>query len=290
MSIDWTLPCETTETPPRPVRVLATDRPNPDRPIVVMRDDGQVFTVGSDGIGNPQGYANGTYGRITLRNVAPPKPDPVQWKTWVSLYHDGRAIIASGPGDTGYTTSDLVERRCIDWMSDGSPVPVEDDPVRYGVCEVCVEKSVKRCDVLVAERDRWQAECEHWAGTSSSWIFERDALKAERDKWWNEFDTTRTELALMTAARDKCAAEVERLTKANLRILGEIGQMRPVVEAAVEWASDSKKAYAHLLLQLQDAVRAYQATLKKNDRVSRPKIYTFTRDVPDGSCQDWEMK
>lgn len=43
--IDWTQPIETTETPPRPVRVLETDRPNPDRPIVVMRDDGQVFTA-----------------------------------------------------------------------------------------------------------------------------------------------------------------------------------------------------------------------------------------------------
>ncbi len=65
--IDWTQPIETTETPPRPVRVLATDAFGA-WPIVCMIG-GLVFRFTASGV-----CADG---QITLRNVSPPKPEPV---------------------------------------------------------------------------------------------------------------------------------------------------------------------------------------------------------------------
>ena len=84
--IDWTQPIETTETPPRPVRVLATDIDGSQFPIVAAilglgdtrlgrcANDGEHILLTSDGMA------------VRLRNVAPPKPEPIMHEGWVRLY------------------------------------------------------------------------------------------------------------------------------------------------------------------------------------------------------------
>ena len=67
MTIDWTQPVETTEDPPRPVRVLATDIDDTLHPVGVWYPDAwKMVRYRIDGC---------TGARFpTLRNVAPPKP------------------------------------------------------------------------------------------------------------------------------------------------------------------------------------------------------------------------
>ncbi len=98
-------------------------------------------------------YSCSAFGKLGLRNVAPPRPEPVQHEVWISLYANGGTVTLTNNAHPalGY---EPVQCRRIAWMSDGSP-PGEDDPVRYGVCETCVEKAVKRCDELIVERDAW---------------------------------------------------------------------------------------------------------------------------------------
>jgi hypothetical protein len=310
--IDWTQPIETTETPPRPVRVLATDLPNTQFPVCVAFD-------GSDGTLTPRYTLDGRPDlnsiRPTLRNVAPHKSQPMRHSLWVRLFYDGTydVPISERPHQLIYDDSFFVE---VPWMSDGSPVPGEDDPVRYGVCETCVERSVKRCDELVAERDRWKAECEHWAGTSSSWIFERDALKAEVERLKARHTEDGTQIEYLHASISALKDEMERLNKANLRLLGEIARMRPVVEAAVaiESAHIGHLALNKLCTELGRAVRAYQSTPKKTAEQAVANVaammgpvktcHNCRHDTKGGicavegpfgfddnnDCQDWEMK
>lgn len=121
MTIDWTQPVETTEDPPRPVRVLFDPRG-----VASAADmDGQLWwvTVDGDAIYRVGG------GQITLRNVPPPKPEPVLWESWCLLTRDG-VVVAHADEDeadmemtssaAGFHT--FVEKRRIAWMSDGSPV------------------------------------------------------------------------------------------------------------------------------------------------------------------------
>jgi len=204
--IDWTQPCETTETPPRPVRVLATDVGD-FSPVVVALPDGFVLRFNTDG--TPYFGSH-----VSLRNVAPPKPEPVMREAWVNCYAPDNII--------GHATREEADRKgrpdareaClrVAWMSDGSPVPGEDKTAEY---------------------------------------------KADRDWLSQKYQD-------MIAERDSLKAEVERLNKANLRLLGEIGQMRPVVDAAVAYGN-STDASTHnpTFVALMKATYAYQNTLKK---------------------------
>ncbi len=96
-------------------------------------------------------YSHAAFDRLILHNPAPTKPEPVRHSAWLCLTADGGAAVAYLKPKGAFA----VEVRQIAWMSDGSP-PGEDDPVRYGVCETCVEKAVKRCDELIVERDKWR--------------------------------------------------------------------------------------------------------------------------------------
>ena len=160
-AIDWTQPVETTEDPPRPVRVLATDRPNSNHPIVVMRDDGQIFAVGLDGDGIPQLFKNGTWGTVTLRNVPPPKPKPVLHEAWVWWNSAGKATVSLNEEwcihqktrERGVYTRAAV-------MSDGSPVPGEDDLATKQITEFA---------------ERYQDDVNHWKAKA-------EALQADADR------------------------------------------------------------------------------------------------------------
>lgn len=133
--IDWTQPVETTETPPRPVRVLATNV-GEICPVVIGLPDGSVVRFRLDG--TP--YCT----PLTLRNV-PVKP--VLHERWVNLYDtyagslyysEKRANSEAGKG--------RVECRRIAWNSDGSPVEDDRDPLCYGA--------------LKDDRYNWKAKAE----------------------------------------------------------------------------------------------------------------------------------
>ena len=223
--IDWTQPIETTETPPRPVRVLATDAYG-EWPVVGMID-GLVHRFTADG--RPNVYS------FTIRNVAPPKPEPVLREVWLNCYPCGGVTAHTTEGfahEAAYPDRETCRR--VTWMSDGSPVPGEDDPVRYGVCETCVEKAVKRCDELVVERDNAVRDFSH-------------AMKLVRS---------------YAAKIDRLETEVGHLSSAGLIMeqKAEIARMRPVVDAAIVWERHFTKLAADRLVV---AVRAYQSTPKK---------------------------
>ena len=146
--IDFSKPVETDEDPPRPVRVLATDVAIPQFPIAVVVPPTGVFAY--NGCGECR-YAD----QPRIRNVAPPKP--IIWTQWVALYADGCTEFVDGPnGPFGFAGTQLrVEH--IQWMSDGSPVPGEDEPL-YGSWEA-------RAVEVEAERDKYadmvkKAQCE----------------------------------------------------------------------------------------------------------------------------------
>jgi hypothetical protein len=160
--IDWTQPIETTETPPRPVRVLFDKDGRPEAAHIDDNHASPSFNLFAlERIGAGVNATRGMYS-IPLRNVAPPKPEPVRYERCVALTDNGGFLSAWETEEQCREYSkgiaNVVKYRRIAWMSDGSPVPGEDDPLRYGVCETCVEKSVKRCDELVAERDSLKAE------------------------------------------------------------------------------------------------------------------------------------
>jgi hypothetical protein len=195
--IDWTLPIETTETPPRPVRVLFDSAGE----VYGVDIETNLWGICSDKVSVCRRDDNGMGTHfITLRNVTPPKPEPE--------FHDS-----------------------LEW------------------------------DELVAERD---------------------SLKAE----------------------------VERLNKANLRLLGDIGQMRPVVDAAVAWEAWYKRYFSTnitVVTGLLEAVRAYQSMPKETASEAVANVAAMMGPVEncgtchnnDGltchlssefHCQDWEMK
>ena len=148
--IDWTKPLETTEDPPRPVRVLAIDIQDAykDHPVaayfpMVDNRGGYVAWYRLDGTSGGSG--------IRLRNVA---PKPVRHEAWVNLYVDGVVgahrykEMADKHATNGYgeIDPDRVECRRIVWHSDGSPA---DDTV-----------SREEYDRVCAEQDTLKSECE----------------------------------------------------------------------------------------------------------------------------------
>ena len=78
--IDWTQPVETTETPPRPVRVLCTDNEGRGYPIAVSID-GWTAVFNNEGETPQRGYP-------ALRNVAPPRPEVKRRVVRSPIAHD----------------------------------------------------------------------------------------------------------------------------------------------------------------------------------------------------------
>lgn len=120
--IDWSLPIETTGTPPRPVRVLCTNAGG-DYPVVILlpgvMDNCISRRLLTGGI-NPD-----------IRNVPEDKPAPVLRGVWVNLYENGRSGTPCSTETYANSVHDMIgwddriECRRITWMSDGSPVPGE---------------------------------------------------------------------------------------------------------------------------------------------------------------------
>ena len=144
MTLDWSKEIETTEDPPRPVRVLFDPRG-----VASAADmDGQLWwvTVDGDAIYRVGG------GQINLRNVAPPKPVPVLLEAWVVWTNDGRIDIA-------YSREASAKERVKSWggvyaraaaMSNGSPVPAS--PEQFD--------QMREMAKLIQDRDEWRTKVE----------------------------------------------------------------------------------------------------------------------------------
>jgi hypothetical protein len=142
MTIDWTQPVETTEDPPRPVRVLFDKDGRPE----AVRIDCILFGLTENTI-----RLGGKL--VTLRNVAPPKPEPVLMEGWLNLYSDQN--IKPTMQDTKREADDIaregrVECRHVTWMSNGSPVPAS--PQQFD--------QMREMAKLIQERDGWRAKAE----------------------------------------------------------------------------------------------------------------------------------
>ena len=145
MTIDWTQPCETTEDPPRPVRVLCNGG---DVEACIL--GGELWWIDpSNELCWRQGdNDDGDYVNITLRNVAPPKPEPVLIERWATVWGDGAFY---GP----FKSRPLAELRGsqvirLAWMSDGSPVPAS--PAQFD--------HMREMAKMIQERDEWKANAE----------------------------------------------------------------------------------------------------------------------------------
>jgi hypothetical protein len=164
--IDWTQPIETTETPPRRVRVLF-DKDGAFAGAVYIYDD--LHTVRGVRACRPG------YDSIPLRNVAPPEPGPVLREAFLHLYADGGVAVTY----VRTSAAPAVEVRHEKWMSDGSPVPGEDKTAEYKADRDWLSQKYQD---MIAERDRWKAQCEGWAAKATEWTLERDSLKAEVER------------------------------------------------------------------------------------------------------------
>jgi hypothetical protein len=242
MTIDWTHPVETTEDPPRPVRVLATDLKSKYCVAGVVTnskgDDNVLFST-MDGF---------VLGGPALRNVPPPKTEPVLMEGWVNLY-SGRDIKGTVQC-TKREADDIaregrVECRRIAWMSDGSPVPWEE----HGLAGTFALKLNK----MTTDRDAWRTQCEKWAAKASEWALKNEALKASLEDVTRQRDDA---TAAIKEWRTKAEEALSLLRTANDRV----EDMRPVVDAAVAGVDSFNKRG---LLRLIEAVRAYQQSPKK---------------------------
>ena len=116
--IRWDLPVETSETPPRPVRVLATDFKAKGFPYLCAVDYGDHE---AHALFSAEGWD--TQRVMRLRNV-PAKP--VLLEAWISLYSDGRSpskfFKTKEACENATLKTGRAECRRIVWHSDGSPV------------------------------------------------------------------------------------------------------------------------------------------------------------------------
>lgn len=142
----------------------------------------------------------------TLRNVAPPKPKPVLLEGWLNLYQDKSlkgTLCATKREADDVAREDRVECRRIAWMSDGSPV--EEDPVRYGVCETCVEKAVKSAD--------------EWRTKAEAIRVEVDRLRTDRNACLDQINALNNDIEDMRSGEDDAAGKrAERLHFDNLAL------------------------------------------------------------------------
>jgi hypothetical protein len=138
--IDFAQPVETTETPPRRVRVLF----DKDGSAAAVHVGEYILSLGSPHL-------------PALRNVAPPKPEPVLREAWVNCYAPDNII--------GHATREEADRKgrpeareaClrVAWMSDGSPVPGE-IARDTGLWESTLAENER----LTSERDKWKHDAE----------------------------------------------------------------------------------------------------------------------------------
>ena len=147
MTLDWSKEIETTEDPPRPARVLATDGPCAKFPVIAVIGNAFHREFSVDGRQDEAAHVI----PLRLRNVA---PKPVRHEAWINLYSDRN--IKGTVQNTEREADDIaregrVECRRIVWNSDGSPV--DDDP-RGDVVDVEVLEKVE------ADRDRWKSKAE----------------------------------------------------------------------------------------------------------------------------------
>ncbi len=221
--IDYTKPVETDTTPPRPVRIAKSFYWGDEKVHLVEMPDGLPLIFTDHGKNAPLG--------LSLRNVPPPKPEPVRYEVWISLYANGGTATTLTNNTHPALGYEPVHCRRIAWMSDGSPVPGEDDPVRYGVCETCVEKAVKRCDELVAERDALKAELARMKAEAADYVrrmtAERDVLKAE----------VKRQRAAHDHHTDRLMDQVNRANYYRKLAEEDAERRKPVYDAAVAWAS-----------------------------------------------------
>ena len=146
---DWTKPVETTEDPPRPVRVLATDLDSSRWPVAVAipcTDEGDMEVM----CFSHEGSACDDNIRFTLRNAPPPKPEPVMYEKWVLLEKNGDLLdYRSESQARDAEDEDTAEVRRIAWMSDGSPVR---DDAMVGYHQHLMD--------VISERGEWKAKAE----------------------------------------------------------------------------------------------------------------------------------
>ncbi len=166
-AIDWTKPVETSETPPRPVRVLATDIDNSGFPVVVAlnyayrHDAAPLCKAVCYSLGGVAWKEEGP----RLRNVAPPKPEPVLFEAWVNLYADGvtGAPCRSCEEVEAMANPGRVECRRIAWMSDGSPVKDEmvvPEEMGGGSWRATAEVAIRDCEDWKRRAESLQADAD----------------------------------------------------------------------------------------------------------------------------------
>jgi hypothetical protein len=163
--IDWTKPVETVETPPRPVRVLASDFKSNGFPYMCAVDYGDHE---AHALFSAEGWD--TQRVMRLRNVA---PKPVVHEAWIALWGDGECSPAYVSYDAclrAHANTDRPEIRRIVWSSDGSPVDQEHhDSLEW--------------DELLAERDQWKAKAEEMtAVVTAAQVWERHFSASASDR------------------------------------------------------------------------------------------------------------
>ena len=163
MTIDWTQPVETTEDPSRPVRVLATDAHGA-WPVVGMLD-GLVHRFTAEGVSN-------CYNGITLRNVAPPNPEPVLREAWIVWNSEGGRYTPVNSEDDARDLAERVDgvyaRAAV--MSDGSPVPGEGHTNCWA-----------NYNLMTADRDQWRTQCEKWRTKAETLQASLEVARQQRD-------------------------------------------------------------------------------------------------------------
>lgn len=181
-TIDWTKPVETTEDPPRLVTVLyalGNDTPYGFVVFNITREHADEFWIMTD------------ENRPTLRNVAPPKPKPeaVRQEGWVKLYaQDGQWPTTSS---SVFTSEDDARESVtmreplavckVAWMSDGSPVPGEDNYWRdyAGKMADAADRAEEDNNSLKAERDSAVYDFRQAMEIVRQYAIEMKELKAE---------------------------------------------------------------------------------------------------------------
>ena len=252
--IDWTQPVETTEDPPRPVRVLATDFKLKGFPYLCAVDYGdyEAFALFS-----AEGWD--TWRRTRLRNVAPPKPEPVLLEGWVNLYSDQNIKGTMQPSKRSaddVAREGRVECRRVAWMSDGSPVPAS--PEQFD--------QMREMAKLIRERDEWRTKAEankksveYWAGVADENRAKAEALRAEVGRLGA---VEREWCALHHSEIKAVQAQVDMRNDSILYHLDRIQAMKPVVDAAMAWEG-KVLPYRQVDTDLIETVRAYKQTPKK---------------------------
>jgi hypothetical protein len=266
--IDFTQPIETTETPPRPVRVLF----DANGEVYGFDIETNLWGICSDMVSACRRDDNGMGTHfITLRNVAPPEPEPVLREAWVWWASSGKATVS-------LNEEWCIHQRTVECgvyarvavMSDGSPVPGGDDPVRYGVCETCVEKSVRRCDELVAERDSLKRQAKE------------DDVQIEH--LHSRIAALKDEVERMRPVVDAAVAWVMGTTG-----LSAYGKLSDAVRA---YQSTPKKTAEEAVANVAKMMAPHKTCLncrhdKKGGICAVEGPFEFDEN---GDCQDWEMK